>query len=1225
MNRVGSPTRCVAAGVAIILVLSVLLSLADPAHAQTPDTTPPTLVSAVTNEAGTRIIITFSEDVTTNPLVNFVYEYVNDPNEIYELSYFVRAVLDVTIDGHRDLLDEDSELSGKKLELVLESPAIAMGQQVRISYNNVFAVSAGGLFVDLSGNALATFGDMMVVNRSTITPAVTFPPGPVWDIPGQTAEGWQSLTLDEGSSGTFTVKLASEPSQEETVYMYMWPPRLGTLVGPNGPPPEDTISNPDALLTFDAGTWDTPQTLMVTIDEDEDALDAWGIVYGYVGPPQPIPLRIITSAHLLMKDDDPPLLIALASAPTTPLPTHTALYDENDATAVASLSPIGHTSASWSLYGPDKARFSIRHDPGANTGVLSFRSPPDFEQPSDADGDNVYFVTIFAKNGSSTGLLFATVVVANVELPEFPSATTTRSVAENTAAVMDIGAPVTATTVGAAVTYTLGGTDAASFDIVEATGQLRTMAALDYETRSSYEVTVTATNSEGSVDITVTIDVTNVIELQPLTGPATVDYEENRAVRVAAYSASSEADRELLTWSLSGADAGSFRIDEPGGVLRFDLPIVSPNLFSPQPDYEAPTGADGTYEVTVEVGDGVTSHSLDVEVTITDQDEAGTLTLSTTRPRQGEIVTATLADPDGVTGTATYEWERSAGRNAWVTIAGETSASYTPGAADTNAFLRVTATYSDVHSSGKTTAAMSSEVVAGPLLRSLTVTTNDSTGGVAWRQFKPTFEPRTLHYAVGCDTADTMNLTLAAADDTSRLAVDGVQLTNPGAGITTAAMQAVTQESEVRITVTSADGGATIYVVHCIPDGLHEVTTIKRVATGVTENLIMFPRRQTSSTYLVIIDNNGVPRFLRYHYFYRAGAYFRWFKASETSEWRYAFGTYGEPDGEIIVLDQNFQEVTRVETVSPLQSTNRHDYRILDDGNYLLMSYEPAVRDLSFLTFGTFGTAEDVSDSAIQVRTPGGADLFTWYSYDGMALEDCRPDRTDYAHINSLQMLDDGDIIASFRSCNRILRIDPNLQDAHKVVWRLGPTSLTDEQWQAKNLGPPPLKLIGDPEVEFNGQHAAWLQPNGHLFMFDNGENRRANSWTGEESRTGAEFGRGVEYAIDADNGEAIFLRDHSLNGARKFRAGPGGHIELLDDGDWLISWGSGSRGATVDNRLDGEVMTQVDPETGEEKFSISVIEDSPEGRNWGKQAGGRARRFAQPGGAGGRTHRPGG
>ena len=48
---------------------------------------------------------------------------------------------------------------------------------------------------------------------------------------------------------------------------------------------------------------------------------------------------------------------------------------------------------------------------------------------------------------------------------------------------------------------------------------------------------VTATELAGSV--AVTIDVTTIGELQPLTGPATVDYEESGAGRVAAYSASS--------------------------------------------------------------------------------------------------------------------------------------------------------------------------------------------------------------------------------------------------------------------------------------------------------------------------------------------------------------------------------------------------------------------------------------------------------------------------------------------------------------------------------------------------------------------------------------------------------------------------------------------------------------------------------------------------------------
>ncbi len=98
--------------------------------------------------------------------------------------------------------------------------------------------------------------------------------------------------------------------------------------------------------------------------------------------------------------------------------------------------------------------------------------------------------------------------------PVFASATTSRSIAENSPASSDIGAAVTATDQDSdALTYTLSGTDAGSFTIVGSTGQLRTSAALNYEQRPSYTVTVTATDPSGDSDsITVTINVTNVDE-----------------------------------------------------------------------------------------------------------------------------------------------------------------------------------------------------------------------------------------------------------------------------------------------------------------------------------------------------------------------------------------------------------------------------------------------------------------------------------------------------------------------------------------------------------------------------------------------------------------------------------------------------------------------------------------------------------------------------------------
>ena len=98
--------------------------------------------------------------------------------------------------------------------------------------------------------------------------------------------------------------------------------------------------------------------------------------------------------------------------------------------------------------------------------------------------------------------------------PEFPAATTTREVAENTATGTDIGAPVMATDADAndTLTYTLGGDDMASFDIDGATGQLMTKDPLDFETKASYTVTVTASDGTDEAMVTVTITVTDVDE-----------------------------------------------------------------------------------------------------------------------------------------------------------------------------------------------------------------------------------------------------------------------------------------------------------------------------------------------------------------------------------------------------------------------------------------------------------------------------------------------------------------------------------------------------------------------------------------------------------------------------------------------------------------------------------------------------------------------------------------
>ena len=98
--------------------------------------------------------------------------------------------------------------------------------------------------------------------------------------------------------------------------------------------------------------------------------------------------------------------------------------------------------------------------------------------------------------------------------PEFADETANRSAPENSPPGIGVGEPVAAADAdNDALTYSISGTDASLFRIDSASGQITvgTGTSLDYETRISYAVTVTATDPSGASDtVTVAITVTNV-------------------------------------------------------------------------------------------------------------------------------------------------------------------------------------------------------------------------------------------------------------------------------------------------------------------------------------------------------------------------------------------------------------------------------------------------------------------------------------------------------------------------------------------------------------------------------------------------------------------------------------------------------------------------------------------------------------------------------------------
>ncbi len=750
---------------------------------------------------------------------------------------------------------------------------------------------------------------------------------------------------------------------------------------------------------------------------------------------------------------------------------------------------------------------------------------------------------------------------------------------------------------------TNGGDDAGQFVLTEA-DVLSFTPAPDYETPADadgdnvYAVTVQVSDGDNNT-ATATLEVTveNVIELATVvTGPVAVSYAENQAVRVATYTASSAEDRDGITWILSGDDKDHFSIDTPPGVLRFHIDPDADNSFPKLPDYEAPDDKDAKndYEVIVlaQAGSAFTS-PLRVTVMVTDENEAGAISLSPARPKAGSVLTATLTDPDGVpAGTVTWQWERSTGPNAWVVIAEAEAASYTPTAADTNAFLRVTATYDEHGLFDHSVQKVASNVVTGPLLRTLQVTTDNATADATHAMKPASFDPETLHYAIGCNNSDTMQVTLRAPS-TARVAVDGRVPSGNSTGDMTATVE-VTPTSDVPISVTDRNGAHTVYHVHCLGAGFYRIEAGRYAGVeGVFEGLLFFHHAGR----LVMMDNNGVPRLRKAQANARQRTWF--FRVDPDGVYRYAYAAHTTSNSPV-VLNQHLEVIDEeVSTVFPLQYTDQHAFAILPNGNYLLISHEPTGRNLSHLTFthtdGSSYGGEDLLDSAIQIITPERSALFTWKAWGKMPLEDCVQHRfarspiPGYAHLNSIQKYGN-QIVGSFRGCSKVLGIDATSGD---VVWRVGRTNLSDDEWASRDIGPAPLIPVNDPEGEFCGQHSATLLPNGHLLLYDNGAVCLINPWTRQSVGTHGEYSRAVEYALDHDAGEAVFVRDHSLHGNKAALGYSSGQVVLMDNGDWLISWGRNLRGQPP---LE-ETVTQVDPATGQEKFFIRFTAANTEER----------------------------
>jgi hypothetical protein len=199
------------------------------------------------------------------------------------------------------------------------------------------------------------------------------------------------------------------------------------------------------------------------------------------------------------------------TTPTNQAPVFTsstsATVAENQTNAITlTATDADNDTLTYSISGTDASSFTIN----PTTGVVTFSTAPDFETKSS------YSFVATVNDGTTTTNQNVTITISDVNEtipdtsnPVFTSAPTF-SVAENQTS----GFTAIATD-SSAITYSISGTDASAFSINPTSGVVTFNTAPDYETKNSYSLSVTATDSSNNTQTqNVTVNITDVDESQ---------------------------------------------------------------------------------------------------------------------------------------------------------------------------------------------------------------------------------------------------------------------------------------------------------------------------------------------------------------------------------------------------------------------------------------------------------------------------------------------------------------------------------------------------------------------------------------------------------------------------------------------------------------------------------------------------------------------------------------
>jgi len=295
--------------------------------------------------------------------------------------------------------------------------------------------------------------------------------------------------------------------------------------------------------------------------------------------------------------------------------------------------------------GSDSTQFSIN----GTSGDLTFTAAPDFDTPGDANGDNVYEVTVQVVDGNGSAAT-QTIAITVTNVNEDPAITSANSAAipENQALALT----VTSTDVdGDVPTFSIvGGADQSQFTIESVSGTLTFNVEPDFENpvdaggTGTYHVVVQVADGKGgSIEQSILVSVIDVNEApvvvneNPVNPGGEVDPQnpvtteiynvlENQSADIQVTATDEDANSHLVYTIVGGADKDAFMVDPVTGVVDF---IATP-------DHEERS----YYEVQVAVtdGDGLTAFK-NLIVNVEDVNEVPTAVEDLLEASESQVLT----------------------------------------------------------------------------------------------------------------------------------------------------------------------------------------------------------------------------------------------------------------------------------------------------------------------------------------------------------------------------------------------------------------------------------------------------------------------------------------------------------------------------------------------------------------------------------------------------------